>query len=189
MKGKFVAILTTSVMSMFLLGATQQAHATTYTPDTLLGSADLGNSGDATELAALKAACVAGGNSDCATLAIDSKVSSPTAFLDDVGNWVIDVSPDTPGYFLLKFGTGGLGGVDDTYFFKNIAELTALVFTNAMVNFITGDCGADKCNIGRLSHYTTTGGTSEIPVPGALPLLLTGIGGLGFLARRRAKKA
>jgi len=31
--------------------------------------------------------------------------------------------------------------------------------------------------------------TSTIPLPGALPLLVTGLAGLGFLARRRSKKA
>lgn len=31
--------------------------------------------------------------------------------------------------------------------------------------------------------------TSTIPIPGALPLLVTGLAGLGFLARRRSKKA
>ena len=103
------------------------------------------------------------------------------------GSWFIDVAPSTPGYFLLKFGVGN-SGLPDHYFFQNIADFTKLVFTNAQVNFLSGACTRGSCNIGKLSHFATFDG-SVVPVPAALPLLLTGLGGLGWLARRRAKKA
>ncbi|WFP50848.1 PEP-CTERM sorting domain-containing protein [Methylomonas sp. EFPC3] len=159
-------------------------QAATYTVDTFIGSANLGNSGDATELNALKALLGPSGSN----LVMDYKSSgSVTAVADGAGQWYLDVTPDQPGYFLLKFGTGGLGGVNDTYFFENIGEMTKLVWTNAQVNNITGGCGANNCNIGRLSHYAYTNGTGTdniptIPEPGVLSLM--GIGLLGFGARK-----
>ena len=101
---------------------------------------------------------------------------------DGATGWFLDVAPDEPGFFLVKLGGGNLpAGTHTTYVFENIAELTKLVFTDAQVNGITFD------NIDRLSHYTVT--NTVIPLPAALPLFLTALGGLGFLARRRRKMA
>ena len=74
-------------------------------------------------------------------------------------------------YFSMKFGR-------DTAFFKNVSgQPITLTFT-------TGQASG-------LSHVTVYGGdfTPTIPAPAALPLLLTGIAGLGWLSRRRTKKA
>src|SRR6478672_3106452 len=80
------------------------SSASAFTLDTLLGSASLGNSGDQTELNAIQ-----------------------TAVADTVsGQCVINVGSQQPGYFVLKFGTGNLGG-NDTYFFQNVGELDKLV--------------------------------------------------------------
>jgi hypothetical protein len=197
MKTKMKSLLAACALGLLGLSATQ-ASATTYAPDTLLGSADLSSSGDAAELAAM---CAAAFGANPCNLTLDLKLDAgDSAFnvtSNGAGSWFIDVAPTTPGYFLLKFGTGDLpSGTHNTFFFQNIADFTKLVFTDAQVNFLTGGCptstGPGKppptCNIGRLSHYATFDG-SEIPVPAALPLLLSGLAGLGFLARRRAKKA
>lgn len=69
----------------------------------------------------------------------------------------------TTEYFLLKLG-------QDTAFFKNIAG-AAITITLSVV----GSTGSG------LSHITTFG-PSAVPLPGALPLFLTGLGGLGWLA-------
>ncbi len=181
MKLKHLCIAAIAIGASF---ATPALQAATYQVDTLIGSANLGNSGDATELNALKALLGPSGS----TLVMDYKsTGSVTALADGPGQWYLDVTPDQPGYFLLKFGTGGLGGVNDTYFFENIGEMTKLVWTNALVNNITGGCGANNCNIGRLSHYAYTNGTNDsniptIPEPGILSLL--GIGLLGMGARK-----
>ncbi len=157
--------------------------------DTLISAEELGNSGDPTLLARFEA--LTGNDYDLSDIMRDE---SPTATLVD-GVWVINVAPEEPGYFVLKFGTGGTSVDEDHYFFENIGDLTQLVFTNEQVNNLTGgDCGApneDACNIGRLSFYAWVPGEDgggppgEVPEPASLALL--GAGALGMLMRRRRR--
>ena len=161
--------------------ASTQVEAATYTVDTKIGEALLGNSGTATEASAL--ASILG--VDVSTLALIESNTSPAAALDDAGNWFLDVNPDTPGWFMLKFGIGGTSATADHFFFQNIAELTKLVWTDSLVQGLTGGC--NNCNIERLSHYNTYNPTA-IPLPGGLLLFLTGLGGVGFMGRLRSKR-
>lgn len=145
-----------AVLTVLLAGAASSAHAS-YTLDTKIGEQLLTNSGAATELAAMEAAA---GNSN---LALDFKSDTIHAFHNGTSTeWYLDVAPATPGYFLLKFGTGDTNATANTFFFQNIGELTKLVWSDSQVQFLTGgDCGEkgakkgndDECNIGRLSHY------------------------------------
>lgn len=157
-----------------MCSAWTSASAAIYTPDTKIGQARLGNSGDQSELDALAAAAGVSASS----LTLDTKVSSPTVLTDDSGHLYFDVAPDEPGYFLVKVGNLGsgsgvldpppacTGGTCDTFFFRNIAELTKLVF-------FASDIGLTNIspNIGKISHYTT----ANVPLPAALPLLATGL--------------
>lgn len=169
------------------------SSASALTLDTFIGSATLANSGDQAERNAIQAAT---GLSLTMTDKIDTDGGN-TAVADAVsGQWVIDVGSQQPGYFLLKFGTGNLGGAD-TYFFQNVGEFDKLVFSDAQVNFLTGGCGGASCNIGRLSHYTLYeggqggggGGGAGTEVPEPATVALFGLGLLGVAAaRRRAKR-
>jgi hypothetical protein len=174
------------IWSALILGLTfvaQLATAAPLTVDTKIGEALLGNSGDGTETQALAGIL----NVNVNTLLLDAKVTSPSAGQDDNGNWFIDVSPSTPGYFLLKFGIGGLSDITaDTFFFSNIGELTKLVFTADQVQGIIEGCR--NCNIGRLSHYTSFS-PSAVPLPSGLALLATAVGLFGLIGWKRRDSA
>lgn len=157
-----------------------------YDLDILIGSANLPNSGDATELAGLAAIL----GVDPADLVMDLKVDTPNGFPAQSNGvsdqWYIDVDPLEPGFFLLKFGTGSTAVTDHTYYFANVDDMTKLVWSNEQVNFLTGgDCGANNqnaCNIERLSHYALFNGADgggqnpENPVPEPASFILMGIG-------------
>jgi hypothetical protein len=163
-----------------------------YTADLLLGSAALGNSGEEEEMDYLRTLV---GDPDLVLIA-KVETENPTLFaVNDDGQWYIDVAPDEPGYFMLKFGVGRTNVTNTHYFFDNIAELTKLVWTNEQVNFLTGgNCAANpnQCNIDRLSHFIISDGDNggpgvNIPEPGSVALAGLGMLGLWFSRRRMQK--
>lgn len=184
---KFAAVVITSAVCF------SSAHA--YVLDSKLGSSNLPNSSDADELAAMKAFA------QNSSLVLLSKVSDSAVHAlanpGGTGEFYIDVGSQQPLYFLLKFGIGGTGSAQDTFFFQNFVELNKLVFSNSQVNFLSGgNCGAasnNACNIDRLSHYdifgAATGGGGGNSVPEPTTVALIGLGLLGFAASRRKAKA
>lgn len=186
LKAKNLAILTA-----LLAGVASSAHAS-YTVDTKIGEARLKNSGEANELIAMEGFA---GNSN---LALDFKSDTIHAFHNGTSTeWYLDVGPATPGYFLLKFGTGDTNATANTFFFQNIGELTKLVWSDSQVQFLTGgDCGEkgakkgndDECNIGRLSHYVGyVDPPTSVPEPTSISLFGLGLLGLTLSAKRQLK--
>ncbi len=173
-----------------------------YTPDTLLGSATLGSSGEQTEEEWLEGLALAG------DLELDP-TAGVVAYDAVNNNWFIDVNPDEPGYFTLKFGVGN-SGLATHYAFTNIAELTKLVWTDGQVNGLMSSTSASGCTFtissgeqggteacGKLSHFRVAGssstgvpsGSTGTPEPGSGTLALLGLGllGAGFVKRRKAQ--
>lgn len=153
-----------------LAGMTAQiaVAAPIYSADTLLSAQFLSNSGKE-EVAMLRD--YAGDQ-----LLTPTKSEEQFAAMSDGGQWYIDVGMATPGFFVLKFGTGKTGR-ESHYFFKNDGAVgtNKLVWTNEQVNFLSGggNCfdasvsgknapDQTSCNIGRLSHYAFAG---MLPVP------------------------
>ena len=193
------ALLTKVLSAALVVLVPHAAQAASYALDTFLFSAKLDNSGDATETKTLNAwlaspAGIARYGKVSATFDFKVDIADPKdeVFENGVaGQWYLNFTPSTPGFFLLKFGTGGTGISDDTYYFENISDLTKLVWSNANVNNLTGaDCGKknqEACNVGRLSHYTffLDPPANDVPEPASLALFGLALTGLAVWRRRR----
>ena len=174
--------------------AATSAHAITYTLDEFIGKANIGSS------AAVEAAYL---NMLTSSTGYTKVAEGTFTLMQNPGTtdqWFLDVDPATPGYFMLKFGIGSTGYTEDHYIFKNVAELTKLVFSDQQVDWLTGGCKThtdfNGCDSGRLSHYAITsntgttnpgGGEDPLPEPATLGLFGLGLMGLAFGRRKLGK--
>lgn len=172
----------------------------TPTADTLLGGFNMDNSGDATVLAQFDA--LSGNHYQMGDLVRDD---SPSVVKDGAtGLWVLQNTPTTPGYFLVKFGLPNNGKMytdQDTYFFRNSGDAGHLVFSAKDVNYlIGGNCAVGNdasCNPGRLSHWVFVADQNvvtppppprgEVPEPTTLALIAAGLAAAVTLGRRRRR--
>jgi hypothetical protein len=161
------------------------AHAGLYALDEFVGKANIGSS-DAEEAAYLNTLTGSTGYTKVAASSVTLAQNPGT-----LDQWFIDVDPATPGYFMLKFGTGGTGLTEDHYIFKNLVDLTKLVFSDSQVDYLTGGCTVfNGCGTGRLSHYAITSGDGSTdpggdPLPEPATLGLFGLGLMGLALGRR----
>jgi hypothetical protein len=147
--------------------------------DNLVNAYDSGNSGDDAEIAALEAAC------GC-SLTLDVKNEAPVV-LETNGIFAIDVSPDSPGYYLLKFGGGQ--NTYDTAIFENLADMNWLVWSAAQLT----ESGIADWKLLGLSHYTYGeggdggggGGGGGAPEPASLALVGLALALAGVAGKRR----
>ena len=188
----FKKLLALAVLSAGMVASS--AHAGLYALDQFVGKANISSS-DAAEAAYLNTLTGSTGYTKVAASSV-TLVQNPGT----TDEWFIDVNPATPGYFMLKFGIGSTGYTEDHYVFKNLADLTKLVFSDQQVDWLTGGCQANTtfngCNTGRLSHYaiTDSGGTTDpggdpdpLPEPATLGLFGLGLMGLAFGRRKFGK--
>lgn len=147
--------------------------------DTLMSSAALGNSGEATEASWVSS--ILGfsvgfeGKTECEDDCGWQNVTGTSA--TDLYAFGLD---DSPSYFLVKTGTGSSTG--NTHFlFQNIGALDYAVFSLSQLGF------GGRVTISKVSHVSEFGST-PVPEPATLGLLGLGVLGLG-LGRKRKTRA
>ena len=152
--------------------------------DNYLASADLGNSGSATELAWVQE--VLGTDVDWIT---DYDYDSDEVIwllTDDTGDNTYAFNlRGTPDFFIIKTGSGTNDSPNDHFLFENFASLEWAVLN------LTADFGVDYeiKNIGKFSHGAEIGGgDTPVPEPGTMMLLGVGMFGLAIFGKRRMNK-
>lgn len=100
------------------------------------------------------------------------------------GSWSINSNVFSLWQNVMLVLKGPAGGTTQPNYIGYLLDSTSGTFTTPFFNLRNG-------NGQGVSHITAyvSGPVNEIPVPAALPLLLTALGGLGLIARRRRRAA
>lgn len=170
--------------------------------DSIIDSSDLPDSGYATELlwAQTTLAAYTGLNpedfffeddsaiqgSSGFTLVDDQDPDSPDVYALDLLDY-IDPGDDFPSFYFIKYGNGGIDGLDSHQMYENLAELQwAVISLNAVST-------AQNFDISRVSHVQLIEEGSDIPStpipePGTMFLFGFSLIGIAGFSRRRVKK-
>lgn len=185
MKKQLIALMTGTMLlvATSALALTVSGGTNVGVRDKFFASADLGNSGDATELAWIQ-----GELGSAFTWATDGKYdvkASNWLLTDEAGGntWALNLK-DSPQYYMIKTGTGANDPVNDHFLFENMASLEWAVL-NLSADFGTG---YEIKNIGKVSHVNEIGGGTPVPEPGTMMLLGVGMFGLAIFGKRRMNK-
>ncbi len=178
-------IVTLLAGALLIVGTVTSASAIMYgsidvgARDVLIGSSDLGNSGNATELAWVKT--ILGSSTDW-EIKYDTFATN-WHLTNEAGTFAMDLQ-GTPEYYMVKTGNVN-GGGNDHFLFDNVASLDWAVL-NLSDSFGNGYTIA---NVGKFSHVVEfNNSTTPVPEPGTLMLLGLGMFGLAVYGKRRMNK-
>ena len=145
--------------------------------DTLLYSAVLCNSGDATELAWVQSLL---GSDITLTEKTDTTESSWLQTNENARVYAYDFVTVNPEYFLVKTGNLKLSTENfDTFLFKNVSELSWGVIDLDLSDII------EIKNVGKLSHIDEFNGGTPVPEPATMLLVAIGLIGLAGFGRKK----
>lgn len=160
--------------------------------DTFMGAGNIANSNPVTE--ANWIASVLGIDASALTYTqLDNSGGEDGAWLHVVGEssgdlWAWDFGSSAPAYFLIKTGNStsisGASGAFNVFLYQNLSSLQYGVIDLDDYYFTNGRGRVRSVDIFRVSHVGQTG-TSQVPEPGTLLLLGSGLLGLSLMRRRR----
>lgn len=170
-----------AVASVLMFGFTAAANATPYVvTDTLTGTTDPQTLGISPAV----------GPGDTMTFTGDWPSANPTPACDPcTGSWYFSTS--VPGLFLLDTTIGNAGFTDFTAQLFGPGNALIYTFTSGVLVPLISLASAGQYRLDVVvdlvtgHHHSYTFSTSVVPLPAAAWLLLSGVAGLGALARRR----